>query len=112
VPVIGYVAVAEEERLANGEDYAVQARAIETFCRRRGLRLVRIVRDVVSTDRRAASAPGLQHACETLAAGEARGLVVEGLGRLTRSPARLAMLLRWLVETDRALISLGSRLDT
>jgi peptidoglycan hydrolase-like protein with peptidoglycan-binding domain len=110
--VIGYVAVGEEERLANGESYAAQAQAIETFCRRYGLRLVRIVRDVDSGGSRSAPAPGLQHACQALARGEARALVVEALGRVTRSPARLALLLRWLADADRALIAIDNELDT
>jgi DNA invertase Pin-like site-specific DNA recombinase len=110
--VIGYVAVGEQERLANGESYAAQAEAIETFCRRRGLRLVRIVRDVESEGTRPAPAPGLQHACQALARGDARGLVVQGLGRLTHSPARLALLLRWLADADRALVAIENELDT
>jgi DNA invertase Pin-like site-specific DNA recombinase len=110
--VIGYVAVGEQERLANGDDYAAQTQAIGRFCASRDLRLVRIVRDVHGAGGRAARAPGLEHACQTLASGEARALVVEELGRLTRSPARLALLLRWLADADRTLIAIDSRLDT
>jgi DNA invertase Pin-like site-specific DNA recombinase len=111
-PVVGYVSVGEEERLANGGGYAEQKQAIETFCRERRLRLVEIVRDVEGVSSRTAPAPGLQHACEVLAAGKARGLVVQGLGRLTRSPARLALLLRWLSDADRALVAIDDELDT
>jgi peptidoglycan hydrolase-like protein with peptidoglycan-binding domain/DNA invertase Pin-like site-specific DNA recombinase len=112
VPVIGYVSVGDQERLVHGEGYAGQARTIETFCRRHGLRLVRIVRDVESIGSRGAAAPGLNHACQALADGEARALVVQELGRLTRSPARLALLLRWLADADRALIAIATELDT
>jgi DNA invertase Pin-like site-specific DNA recombinase len=112
VPVIGYVSVGEQERLTLGESYAAQTKTIEAFCRRRGLRLVRIVRDVESSGSRGAPAPGLQHACEALARDEARALVVQDLGRLTRSTARLALLLRWLADADRTLIAIGSELDT
>jgi DNA invertase Pin-like site-specific DNA recombinase len=82
------------------------------FCRRRGLRLVRIVRDVEAGGSRTAPAPGLQHACHALAGGEAEGLVVQGLNRLTRSPARLALLLRWLADANRTLIAIEDELDT
>jgi len=112
VAVLGYVCVGERERHKNGEGYAAQTRAIQAFCRRRGLRLVRIVRDVECEVGRAAARPGLQHACRALAWGEARTLVVQGLGRLTRSPARLAMLLRWLADSERALIALDCGLDS
>jgi DNA invertase Pin-like site-specific DNA recombinase len=112
VPVIGYVSVGEQERLTLGESYAVQAKTIEMFCRRRGLRLVRIIRDVASPGGRGPAPPGLQHACQALARDEARALVVQDLGRLTRSPSKLALVLRWLADADRALIAIGSELDT
>jgi hypothetical protein len=73
---------------------------------------VRIVRDVASPGRRAADAPGLQHACEALVRGEARALVVQNLARVTRSPARLAILLRWLADSDRGLIAIENGFDT
>jgi peptidoglycan hydrolase-like protein with peptidoglycan-binding domain/DNA invertase Pin-like site-specific DNA recombinase len=111
-PVIGYVSVPDNERFEHGDEYAMQAEAIAAFCRRRGLRLVRIVRDVASPGRRSADAPGLQHACEALARGEARALVVQELARVTRSPARLALLLRWLADSDRALIAIENAFDT
>jgi DNA invertase Pin-like site-specific DNA recombinase len=110
--VIGYVSVPDEERFEHGDEYAEQADAIAEFCQRRGLRLVRIVRDVASPGRRAADAPGLQHACEALVRGEARALVVQNLARVTRSPARLAILLRWLADSDRGLIAIENGFDT
>jgi len=108
-PVIGYVSLSEEERLVHGEDYEPQIEAIEAFCRQRGFRLVRIVRDVES---RGSDAAGLPYACQLLAGGQARGLVVERLGRLTHSPARLAVLLRWLADSGRTLNAIGNALDT
>jgi DNA invertase Pin-like site-specific DNA recombinase len=110
--VIGYVTVPEEERFEHGDEYAEQAEAIAAFCRRRGLRLVRTVRDVASPGRRSADAPGLQHVCEALARGEARALVVQKLARVTHSPARLALLLRWLADADRGLIAIENAFDT
>ena len=108
-PVIGYVSLSEQERLVHGEDYGPQIEVIEAFCRQSELRLVRIVRDVESTGH---DASGLQHACQALARDQARGLVVQRLGRLTHSPARLAVLLRWLADSDRTLIAIGNALDT
>jgi DNA invertase Pin-like site-specific DNA recombinase len=110
--VIGYASVAEQERLVHGEGYAAQARAIEAFCSRHGLQLVRIDRDVEGSGARAAAPPGLQHACKALMADEARALVVQDLGRLTRSPARLSLLLRWFTDANRALIAIDNQLDT
>lgn len=112
-PVIGYVSISDEERLVHGEDYRPQTEAIEAFCRRRGYRLVRIVRDVDSTGgEHTADASGLQYACQALARGDAGGLVVQRLGRLTHSPARLAVLLRWLADSGRTLIAIENTLDT
>ena len=107
--VIGYVSLSEQERLVHGEDYRPQIAVIEAYCRQRGLRLVRIVRDVESKGH---DASGLQHACQALARDEAGGLVVQRLGRLTHSPARLAVLLRWLADSGRELIAIGNALDT
>jgi DNA invertase Pin-like site-specific DNA recombinase len=111
-PVIGYVSTSDQERLVHGEDYRPQIEAIVAFCRQRGLQLVRIVRDVDATAQRTADASGLQHACQALVGGDARGLVVQRLGRLTHSPARLAVLLRWLADSGRALIAIENTLDT
>jgi DNA invertase Pin-like site-specific DNA recombinase len=110
--VIGYASVAEQERLVHGEGYAAQARAIEAFCDRHGLQLVRIDRDVEGSGGRGAAPPGLQHACKALMADDARALVVQDLGRLTRSPARLSLLLRWFTDANRALIAIDNLLDT
>jgi Putative peptidoglycan binding domain/Resolvase, N terminal domain len=111
-PVIGYVSISDQERLVHGEDYRPQVEAIEAFCRQRGLRLVRIVRDVDATTEHTADASGLQHACQALVGGDVRGLVVQRLGRVTHSPARLAVLLRWLADSGRALIAIENTLDT
>lgn len=111
-PVVGYVRVGGHERLANGEDYDAQVQAIEVYCRRRGLRLVEVVRDVEEPAGRPGALPGLQHACQALADGKARALVVQELGRLTRSPARLAVLLRWLADAGCELMAINTGLDT
>jgi DNA invertase Pin-like site-specific DNA recombinase len=104
----GYVSVGDDERLVNGEEYGAQARAIEAFCERRGLRLVQIIRDVAPEHERLTARPGLHHGVEALARGEARALVVNDLGRLTRSPSDLGRLLRWFSESGRTLISLDT----
>jgi DNA invertase Pin-like site-specific DNA recombinase len=110
--VIGYVSVGEQERLANGKEFAAQACAIQAFCSRYGLRLRRIVRDVQGDGGRPGAVPGLEHACKALIANEARALVVQDFGRLTRSPARLSLLLRWFADANRALIAIDNQLDT
>jgi DNA invertase Pin-like site-specific DNA recombinase len=89
--VIGYVRVSTEEQSVVGVGLEAQREAIATECARRGWHLVRIEEDALSgkTLRR----PGLQRALADCAAGEASGVVVAKLDRLSRSLIDFAGLL-------------------
>src|SRR5215212_678748 len=47
-----------------------------------------------------------------IAAGEAEGLVVSGLRRLTRSSAELAPIVAWFIQREARLVAVAQGLDT
>jgi DNA invertase Pin-like site-specific DNA recombinase len=89
--VIGYVRVSTEEQGVSGAGLEAQRRAIRAECKRRGWRLLRIEEDVLSG--RTMKRPGLQRALDACRTGEASGVVVAKLDRLSRSLVDFAGLL-------------------
>ena len=104
-PVIGYVTAGDE---ANGR-LTPPERAIERACERAGWRLVAIVRD--REGGRLLDRPGLTHALDRIADGQAGGLVVTDARLLSRS-LDFAGLVSWFQESDAALIALDLGVDT
>jgi DNA invertase Pin-like site-specific DNA recombinase len=103
-PVIGYVTTDD----ANGR-LTPPERAIERACERAGWRLVAIVRD--REGGRLLDRPGLTHALDRIADGQAGGLVVTDARLLSRS-LDFAGLVSWFQESDAALIALDLGVDT
>jgi hypothetical protein len=103
-PVIGYVTTDD----ANGR-LTPPERAIERACERAGWRLVAIVRD--REGGRLLDRPGLTHALDRIADGQAGGLVVTDARLLSRS-MDFAGLVSWFQESDAALIALDLGVDT
>jgi DNA invertase Pin-like site-specific DNA recombinase len=56
--------------------------------------------------------PGLGYALQRIAAGEARGLVVAELSRLTHSAPDLGRVLEWFSRSDARLVAAAEGLDT
>jgi DNA invertase Pin-like site-specific DNA recombinase len=108
---VGYASVSAADDQTNAE-LKVQVRLIQEACQRRGLTLVKIVRDVESHASSDLRRPGLTYALDRLAARDASCLVVSGLERLTRTAANLGALLGWLTECDARLIVIDLDLDT
>jgi DNA invertase Pin-like site-specific DNA recombinase len=79
------------------EEFRRQEAAIASECERRGLILLRVVHER-DTRRRPLERPGLGYALERIAAGEADGLVVSELSRVTHSAAELGGVLEWLLH--------------
>ena len=104
-PVIGYVTASHG---ANGR-MTPPERGIERACERAGWRLIAIVRDRESGN--LLDRPGLTHALDRIAEGQARGLVVTDARLLSRS-MDFADLVSWLDERDAALIALDLGVDT
>lgn len=110
--VVGYVSVGRDEYLSDADAFGTQVRAIEEFCEHAGLRLLRILRDVVPEDDGPACRPALRHGVAALSRGDASALVTHDVGRLTRSFRELAALLRWFSESRRTLIVVNHQLDS
>jgi DNA invertase Pin-like site-specific DNA recombinase len=108
---VGYASVSAADDLNNAE-LKVQVRLIQEACRQRGLKLVKVVRDVESHGSSDLKRPGLSYALDRLAAREASCLVVASIERLTRTAANLGALLGWLTECDARLIVIDLDLDT
>ena len=108
---VGYASVSAADDLNNAE-LKVQVRLIQEACQRRGLTLVKIVRDVESHASSDLRRPGLTYALDRLAARDASCIVVASLERLTRTAANLGALLGWLTECDARLIVIDLDLDT
>jgi hypothetical protein len=83
---------------------------IEAVCQASSWNLLEIVWD--RANGKTLDRPGLSHALQEIAAGEARGLVVRDLQRLSRSPYDLGALMAWFREADATLVALDLGLDT
>jgi peptidoglycan hydrolase-like protein with peptidoglycan-binding domain/DNA invertase Pin-like site-specific DNA recombinase len=110
VRALGYVSTSSPEE-GRGSDGTAQVEVLDAFCVRRGWELAGVVRDVRGSGR-GERAPGLDHALERLAAGDASCLMVAELRRLASSAAELGGILRTLRERDVRLVALDTRLDT
>lgn len=108
---VGYASVSAADDF-NSAELKVQVRLIQEACQRRGLALVKIVRDVESHASSDLRRPGLTYALDRLAARDASCLVVTSLERLTRTAANLGALLGWLTECDARLVVIDLDLDT
>jgi DNA invertase Pin-like site-specific DNA recombinase len=105
--VIGYVTVATEPE-SNGASAGWAA--IEATCERSGWELLEIVRD--HEHGHGLERPGVGYALKRIANGDARGLVVGDLRRLSGSLAELGALMAWFDEAGATLIALDPPIDT
>ncbi len=107
--LIGYVRVAPRERAQERPDLATQRRALTEAADARGWRLVRIEEDVRSG--RTLRRPGLRAAIAACEAGEAEGIVVARLDRLTYRLADLADLAGRALAGGFSIVALDLDLD-
>jgi hypothetical protein len=105
-PVIGYVTAPTPPAAG---DLSPAELAIERACERHGWQLVAIVRD--REDGRILERPGLSHALEQIADGQAEGLVVNDARLLSRS-LDFGGLVTWFRDAEAALVGLDLGLDT
>jgi peptidoglycan hydrolase-like protein with peptidoglycan-binding domain len=106
-PMIGYLATASGSWSA---DHERSASAIEAACERSAWELLDIVWE--RENGRALERPGLRHACERIARGQARGLVVSDLQRLSRSEQEMGAFMAFFRDADARLVGLDIDLDT
>ena len=93
-------------------DLDAQRQEIERSCARLQCSLVELVADREPQDGKAFDRPGLSHALERIAAGDAACLVIGSLERVSRSVSELGALVHWLEENGIRLITIDIDLDT
>jgi peptidoglycan hydrolase-like protein with peptidoglycan-binding domain/DNA invertase Pin-like site-specific DNA recombinase len=105
---LGYLSVRGPEG-QNEQEIREQMAAIEAACRNHGLQLTEVVRDSAEAG---ADRPGIQHAMDRLAAGEASCMVVAELGRLSHSAPEVGTIVESLRRRDTRLVTATEGLDT
>jgi DNA invertase Pin-like site-specific DNA recombinase len=105
--LIGYVTDAADGNVGAGDR---SARAIETAGERSEWELLEIVRD--RDEGAPLDRPGLRNALERILAGEAQGLVMADLERLSRSLVDLGALMAWFRDARATLVALDLDIDT
>jgi peptidoglycan hydrolase-like protein with peptidoglycan-binding domain/DNA invertase Pin-like site-specific DNA recombinase len=110
--VLGYVSVRAYGDKRELEDFQAQAEAIASECDRRHLRLVQVVQDKEPLHAERVHRPGLGYALDHIAAGDAQGLVVAELSRMSASALELGQVLEWLSQFRARLIAAAEGLDT
>jgi DNA invertase Pin-like site-specific DNA recombinase len=107
--LIGYVRVGPMESRAERPELDTQRSAITVACAERGWDVVGVEEDVRSgrTRRR----PGLRRALAACRAGQADGVIVASLDRLTYDVANLAELVGEAVRDGFALVALSPEVD-
>jgi DNA invertase Pin-like site-specific DNA recombinase len=112
VPLLGYACAIAPATGRTGEELRRQAQVITSECRSRGLPLGGVIRERATQSGKAFDRPGLSYALGRIVAGEARGLVVSDLSRLSSSAADLGTVLQWLTAAGARLIVVAETLDT
>jgi DNA invertase Pin-like site-specific DNA recombinase len=105
--LIGYVTEAADGNVGAGDG---SARAIEIAGERSEWELLEIVRD--RAEGAPLDRPGLRNVLERILAGEAQGLVMADLERLSRSLVDLGTLMAWFRDARATLVALDLDLDT
>jgi site-specific DNA recombinase len=108
--LIGYVRVSTDKQADHGVSLEAQRVKLEQYCALYDLTLVDIIVDA-GESAKTLKRPGLQRALALLASGEADGLLVAKLDRLTRSVRDLGELLERYF-TSAALLSVADQIDT
>jgi DNA invertase Pin-like site-specific DNA recombinase len=111
VRALGYASTREAGE-DGGDELEAQRVEIERRCEQLGCELVELVADREPKDGKAFDRPGLSHALERIAAGDASCLVISGLERISRSVSELGTLVHWLEENGIRLVAADIELDT
>ena len=109
-PALGYASVPEGDQ--GNDSMRRQQQEIDAICSRKGLELLKLVRDVESRSGSDLNRPGLEYALEHLKAHDASCLVVSSLERLSPSAANLGKLVEWLDRRGARLVVVDIDLDT
>lgn len=108
--VIGYVRVSTSQQKEEGWSLETQTEKLRAYSVALDLELVDLVVDSLSA--KSLNRKGLQEALQRLEAGEAEGLLIVKLDRLTRSVRDLGTLLEQYFEKRFQLLSVNDAIDT
>jgi DNA invertase Pin-like site-specific DNA recombinase len=111
-PMLGYAVVPRAALGGERDELRAQLQAIIAGCRRRGLVLVDVVREREPDTGKGLQRPGLEYALRRIEQGEASGLVVADLSRISRSVTDLGEVLRWFSHARARLVAVSPGLDT
>lgn len=111
VKVIGYIRVSTDEQASQGHSLPAQESKLRAYADLYDLDLVDVVVDA-GVSAKTLNRPGLQQALAALEAGQADGILIAKLDRLTRSVKDLGHLLESYFERRFSLMCVGEQLDT
>ncbi len=113
--VIGYARVSTDEQATQGVSLQAQVEKLRAYAALYDLELVAVIEDG-GESAKTLNRPGIQQALDMLRAGQAEGLLVAKLDRLTRSVSDMAGLLSEFFGVDARvgskLLSVADQLDT
>jgi DNA invertase Pin-like site-specific DNA recombinase len=110
--VLGYAVVPRAALGGHTDELRAQLQAIAAECRRRGLVLVDVVREREPDRGKGLQRPGLGHALQRIDEGDASGLVVADLSRISRSVTDLGEVLEWFSRAGARLVAVTPGIDT
>lgn len=108
--VVAYVRVSTEEQESSGLGLEAQESRVRAYCGLYGHELVDLVQDAASGKN--LRRDGLQKALAMLRTGEAEGLIVAKLDRLTRSVRDMGELLEGYFSGRSSLLAVAEQIDT
>jgi site-specific DNA recombinase len=113
VRVIGYIRVSTDEQASHGVSLAAQTEKVRGYCNLYELDLVELIDDP-GASAKTLERPGLERALTQLRRGEAEGIVVAKLDRLTRSVVDMATLVAdyFGERAGKSLFSVADAIDT
>jgi DNA invertase Pin-like site-specific DNA recombinase len=109
--VVGYIRVSTEQQAGEGVSLDAQRTKLRAYAVAMDLDLVDVLEDA-GLSAKSLARPGLQRALARLEAGDAAGLVVVKLDRLTRSVRDLGELVDRYFASRFSLLSLSDSIDT
>ena len=110
--VIGYIRVSTQEQATSGVSLEAQKEKLRAYAGLYDLEIIEIIEDAGHSAKNL-NRPGIQRALEMLQAGEAQGLLIAKLDRLTRSVADMDALIRqYFGENGNSLFSVADQVDT
>ena len=110
--IVGYIRVSSGQQAEEGLSLEVQRLKLEAYAQAMDLELVCIYADEGVSAKNLAGRPGILSALAMLDSGEAQGLLVAKLDRLTRSVRDLGTLVEEYFTKNCSLLSIGDSIDT